>query len=284
MAYSGTADLISYLGITNTIKENIGITDTQLQDALDRAEAEIDEKTKTHFASGTTTPDYTAISNERHDGQGSYNKQYFTIKYPIANLGAYASGTVGIGSGTVTVDSTTGFPSSGVVSTQGNKIAYTSKTGTLFKGCSGVSVEIPYNNKLVPFAVEISSDSPGDNPTFITLTEGTEYECEPNTGRFHIYTGWWNSYWTNASAYNNPTPPKNIPNRLRITYIYGWSSIPAPIKRLCLMIASRDLMHMIVRKATIQGLNSFSPSMIDVDAEYIESTLKLYQNPMISNT
>ena len=50
---------------------------------------------------------------------------------------------VSVGSSTITVDSTIGFPSSGMIFSGNNKISYIDKTVNQFLGCSGVSIQIP---------------------------------------------------------------------------------------------------------------------------------------------
>jgi hypothetical protein len=51
--------------------------------------------------------------------------------------------TVNVGSSVITVDSTIGFPSSGLIFCENNEITYTNKTINQFLGCSGINVEIP---------------------------------------------------------------------------------------------------------------------------------------------
>ena len=74
---------------------NIGITDTQLQAALDRAEVYIDEMTNNHWATGTdATPNYNQVTDEKHDGKGKYDRDYYTDKYPLPNVSTLVNGAI----------------------------------------------------------------------------------------------------------------------------------------------------------------------------------------------
>lgn len=277
---AGTTELINFLGITTTMQSDMNITDTVLLQTLERAQAEIDERTKTHFANGDdTTPDYIAITNEKHDGKGKFNRDYFTTKYPLPDVTATADGDVAIGAATITVDSTTGFLASGIIGVGLNKITYTGKTATTFTGCSGIVEAISDGDTIRPFVFEISVDDSGTVPTFQVMDIDEEFDCKLDSGKFHLFKN-----YVISSIYTTNNPPSMTPNRVRISYIYGWDTIPADITRLTLMIASRDLQHMIVRKATLNGLNSFSPNLLSIDDELIEQTILRYQNPLFGNT
>lgn len=281
--YASATDLVNFMGITTTYAA-MGISDNQINDALVRATREIDERTKTHFASGTATPDYVAVSDEKHNGQGKYNRDYFTLKYPLPNISAKITGTVNPSTGTVVVDATTQFPTSGVICDGTNKITYTGKTGTAFTGCTGITGTVIPGITVLPYVFEISTDEQGATPTWQIMVPDQMYDLDNDTGRFYLFRD-----YVISSVYAFTNPPNYTPNRIKLTYIYGWEpdssgNIPADIKRVCCMIASRDLMHTIVRKATINGLNNFNPSMINVDDQLIEETIGRYRNPLSVNT
>ena len=281
--YAGTAQLLDFLGLTSADATALGLSNQQMIDALDRAAAEIDQSTKTHFATGTTTPDYVAVSNEKQDGQGKFNRWYFTEKYPIPDLKPITSGTVNANAGTVEVSSTAGFPSSGVIGASSYKITYTSKAGTAFLGCSGNTGTISPSTTVTPYVVEISTSDSGDDITWQIMNKDTEYDLDTKTGRVFLYKN-----YIISSYYTTDNPPRLTPNRFRITYLYGWDAeskglVPYEITRLCLMIASKELLHRVVRSAYLKGFNNFNPSMIEIDKEYIEQTLNRYKNPMVVN-
>ena len=89
-------------------------------------------------------------------------------------------------------------------------------------------------------------------------------------------------YDTTYFAYQYP--PNMIPDRFMANYIWGMDTIPEDIKRCCLMIATRDLMHSAGRRATLHGTNLPEISAYNIDEEWINSTLEGYKNRKHSNT
>jgi hypothetical protein len=278
---AGTADVYQALGFIAADVTEAGLTDSYVLSSLQKAQREIQERTKTHFVnytSGTQTPGFTIIQNEKHDGQGKFNRAYYTKRYPIPDVSTYISGTVAPSASTISVDSTNGFPSSGIIFTGTNKVTYTGKTAGGFTGCSGVTIQVTPDTQVLPYGVEISVDDQGNTPTWQVMTLDDEYDVDLNTGRFYLYK----NYVIN-SIYTTDNPPNNTPNRVRMSYYYGWSEIPYDITRCTILLAIKELMHMIVRRATMKGLNSFNPSMLNVDDQWIDDTILRYSNPMFDN-
>lgn len=243
----------------------LGISNQIMQDALDRAQSEIDEDTGTHFALSTdATPDYGQVTNELHDGLGQYNRDYFLQFYPIPSFTITTSGALTTASTSIPVSSTNGFPSSGYLTIDTDKVIYTGKTSTAFTGCT-VAAAHDSGATIYPLTIEVCSDDAGETPTWTVLTEDTEYVIDRETGRVTIFD-------------DLDYPTKGVPNRFRATYLYGYDSIKNDIKRATLMIAAKDLLHTVVRQKHLDGQDGFKPEMINVDEAWIENTLKGYRN------
>ena len=282
--YAGTADLMNFFNLSEDERSALNLSVTQLQDALDRAQTEIDEITNNHFAdSGTVSPYYLQITDEKHDGKGSYDRQYFLKRFPLPNLSTVLLSAVSAGATALPVASTNGFLSSGILGVGADKIAYSGKSGSAFTGCTvspgGSFGGHSANVKAYPYAIEISTTDSGTDPTFTGMEYDVDYDIEFNTGRVHIYR---DDIILDILSSNNP--PKAIPNRLKATYIWGNDTIPNDIKRLCLMIAAKELLHMTVRKAHLKGLNNFNPEMIGVDENWITRILEEHTNHDAKNT
>lgn len=254
-----------------------GLTDTQLSDALGRAEKQIDSWTNNHFVDGTgATPDWNQHLDEVQDGQGAFINNYFTLQnYPLPDVSTLVNGAITANDATITVDSTAGFPSSGYILIDSDKIAYTGKTTTTFTGCTSVEAHND-NSTIKPYVVEISTTEPGGTITWDVLGEGTEFELDKNTGRIHIYQSGlsYNGTYIDVEQY----PLKGVASRLRASYISGFETIPTEIVKATLMLASKDLMSLAVRKSHVTGLNGFNPTLIDVDNEEILKTISAYRN------
>lgn len=255
------------------------INDIEMQNSLDRAEEELERELHCSYVdSSVATPDWGVATNEKQSGKGNFNTDYFLENSPIPNISTTLNGAVLVSAISITVVSTAGFPSSGYIAVEDNKIAYTGKGATSFTGCTGVTAH-DTGKTVYPYVIEISTTEPGSEPSWEVLTPGDEYDLDLNIGRVHVY-----SFGNTVSSYSLSASPDGVPNRFRATYIYGKSTIPSDIKRVELMIASRDLLHMAVRKAHSMGMNNFTPSMIDVDEVWILQTYARYRNIQMGNT
>ena len=258
----------------------ISLTDAMLQESLDRAQVEIDNYTNTHFSTATdSTADYTQETNEKHPGKGKYDRDYYLNHYPLPNVLTTVSGTaVAIADTTVYVADTSGFPTSGYFLIESDKIQYTGKSSTSFTGCTSVGAAHSTAKNITPYVLEISTTASGSEPAWTVLSEDSEFDMDKNTGKVHVFR---DDFVLDVFSTSNP--PRLVPNRFRATYIYGHDTIPADIKRLCLMIAAKDLMHTIVKNKHLYGSDGFNPSMIDVDEDWIKQTLSAYASIQSAN-
>jgi len=254
------------------------ITNTVLQETLDRAEEEINNITNTKFVDGTaSTPPYIQVEEEAHDGKGKYDRNYYMDYYPIANVYTSLSTNVGLSDSTIQVESTSGFPSSGYICIGEDKISYTGKTSTTFTGVSGISSTHSQGDKVTSWVVEISTTESGTEPTWSVLELDSDYDIDFDSGRVHIY---FQDY--DSTVYSYQYPPRLIPNRFRISYLAGYSTIPLDIKRLCLMMAARELLHRSGRKFALLGASGLSSEQLDIDEEWIKYTLNRFTSYRIS--
>jgi len=275
--YAGTAELLRFMGYTDSNKPTC-FSATVLQEALDRAESEIDRYTHSKFVTASDiSPGWGSQSNEKHRGKGNKDRDYFLEYGPVANVYATLSSDVAASAGTVPVTSTNGFPSSGTISLGGNKIVYTSKDSTNFKGCTGISEAAESGDECKPYVVEVSTTEAGSSPTWSVLTEDSEFDIELEAGRVHVYR---DDFVLDVYSGNNP--PK-IPGRVRFTYYYGYDTIPGEVKRCCLMIAARELMGITVHKSHGEGSDGFNPTMVNIDETWIKNTLDAYRVIVSSN-
>jgi hypothetical protein len=190
-----------------------GISNTQLQEVLDRAQAEIDKATSTHFATGTdATPDYNQVTNEKHSGRGRYLRSYYLKEYPLPDVSTTLDGDVAIDDDTITVASTNGFPSSGTIGIETDKITYTGKTSTTFTGCSGVESAHTSETEVYPFVFEYSATGEGSAPTWVVLNPANEFDLDFTSGRLYL-----SNDSINDCYFPTRYPPSGIPNRFRAT-------------------------------------------------------------------
>lgn len=271
--YATVAQLQRYLNLSGTAE----FSTQQYQDALDAAEEEINRETNTVFVDGTaTTPNWTKKTNESHTGKGTKDKRYFLENYPIPDVSTTVNGTaITAGDTTVYVQSTNGFPSSGSISIENDRIDYTGKSGSAFTGCTSVSAHGTAET-VRPYVIEISTTAEGQTTSWTVMEYDKDYDIDLNTGRIYLNDSSLESNASNTVAFSR-FPSYQIANRFRATYISGVDSIPKDIERLCIKIAARDLRHSTVNKAHIHGVDDFDPTPVNVDDTWIEKTLNRYR-------
>ena len=253
------------------------MTNQMLQDALDRSTSEIKEITNNTWSNGTnSTPDYVQVTNEKHTGKVTYDRDYYLNNYPLTDVSTTNSLAVATTDTTINVSSTNGFAASGVIGIGANKITYTSKTSTTFAGCTGITVACSLCDTVVPYVIEMSTTDSGSTPVWEILAKDSGYDINLNTGKVRILES-----STSTTTYGE-YPPKGVPNRVRVTYLWGNSTIPNSVKRLNLMMASKDLLHGLGRRNVASGMDSKKDS--DIDDKWIESTLEQYTLYKSGNT
>jgi len=260
------------------VGQNVPMTDTMLADALDQAQQDIDDITGNHWANSTdTTPDWNQSLDEKHTGKGKYDRAYYSDKFPIANVSTTLNGAVTADDATITVDSTSGFPSSGYLTIGSDKIQYTGKTSTTFTGCTSVSAHDD-GDSVYSWVVEISTTESGTSPSWTVLSNDSDYDIDFASGRVYLHV---TDY--DLTYYALQYPLRMLPNRFRMSYVSGKSSIPSDIKRLCVMMAARDLMHGAVRRATVSGSSEFRIDNVRIDDDWIDSKLEKHTLHSSSN-
>ena len=259
----------------------IGFKDSELSDQLARAESRVNKSTTNSWVDGSVaTPTWTAIANELADGKGIYGKRYFTKNRPLPSITTNLNGAVAVDDTTVTVNSTAGFPSSGLLGIGSEKVVYSAKSATTFTVTALTALHAD-DAEVLPYVFEASNTIDGASPTWTVLAKGTAYDLDLETGRVFLVSTILNV--SNALAYEIQ-PPLRVPNRFRMSYVWGNDSIPEDIKQLTLMTAAQDLLHRAVRKAHTAGLNDFDPGLINVDDAWIKETIKSYKNARIGTS
>ena len=253
------------------------ITDSELQDVLDRSLTQLNDDTNTVFVDGTAaTPDYVQVTNEKHSGQGGYNRAYYTDHYPLPDVSTTINGAITAEDAVITVVSTQGFPTTGVITIETNKIAYTGKSTTTFTGCTNV---LAHDDELTVYSicVEVSTTQQGSEPSWTVYEPNEEVDIDLTSGRIFIYTDE-SSQLSTRYIY----PPRLIPNRVRFTYIHGTDNIPADIKRVELMIGATELENRRLHSYVINGIK-YDSSAINIDNAWIKEILLKYKSLKVSN-
>ena len=84
-----------------------------------------------------------------------------------------------------------------------------------------------------------------------------------------------------CSSYDNFLCKKDVANRIKIIYLYGYDTIPEDIKRLNVLLAKRILIRDNVGKSLIEGRDEFRPEMYNIDEDEIKSIVRIGVKPYI---
>ncbi len=271
----GTDSIFGEYKINKYLKRN-----SEIVRKLATAESKVDTAVDTVFADGTeATPDYVTVSNELHVGKGNFNTVYQTDKYPLNSSTTTLNGAIGTSTTTVTVASTQGFPSSGSFGTSSQKVTYTGKTSTTFTGCTGITSSIADGVTVTSYVIERSLDGAGTSPTFSAMTMDTDYSIDTDSGEVKLVgTG-----LTTGTRLDNFHPPSTVWDRVRLSYQYGYDTIPEEIVDVVHLIAGRGMFDAQVLNALGRGTNGFDSMGIEDVNTQIKVILNKYKTWMIKN-
>lgn len=255
----------------------LGIKDSVLADSIQRASTKLNNLTNNLFVDTSQTPPaWGSAVDETHDGRGIRDLNYFLKNIPVADVSSTLNGAVSSGATSITLDDASQFPTSGTVACDGHKITYTGKSTNDLTGVSGVGAAIADGTTVTSWVVETSTSATGSTPSYDVLKPDTDYAIDLSTGRVRIFTD--NISVDTTSVVPSESPIRHVPDRFRVSYVYGTAGLPTDIVQLNLMLAASDIMRETVRKAHAAGLNDFNPDLINVDQAEIDKLISYYSN------
>jgi hypothetical protein len=262
--------------------------DSYLTDVLLRAENQVDEKINSPFTDGTVdNPDY-PVESEVQNSKGHFDNVYFTSKRPVIDITSSLVSDLAIGATSLTLASGDGikFPLTGEIIIGIEIISYTGITTDTLTGLTrGVRDSSPVahtsGDEIHTTIIELSGTGEGTTPTWYAQEHKVDIHCDED-GKIYIY---------NYSVNNNTVTSENtllsqqdVANRVKLSYYYGYDTIPQLITRLTLLYAKKMLITDTVGKAVISGRNEFKPELINADDQEIKSIIESYVVVNMGNT
>lgn len=256
------------------------ISNSRIKDALLAAESDIDSKVNTVFFDGTaTTPDFNIVKDELHIGRGANLSSYKFDNYPVFNKTTTLDGAVSADDGTITVISTAGFPSSGYIAIESDKISYTGKTGTTFTGCSSVSAHDD-GTTVNSVVIERSVDGEGMVPTWVVMQHDLDYSINFEAGNMNLN----NTRISQATWIDNFNPPLGVWDRVRVSYQSGYDQIYNDIIKAVHLIAGSELFDAGVLNALARKTDGFDTGSFSDIQPRINKILNKYECWLITDT
>ncbi len=259
VTYAQIQDILDELGDKTTSD----ISYERVRKIILRAEKEIEERAGTSFSNTTVTDEiydfnqYTSYKSPeslyfpRTSGYGSNGRGDSisgfmgsdTIKIektPIINSFTQLGAVTTTVAATLTVDSTSDFPSSGTIciynSTNGvEQITFTGKTSTTFTGCtrsSNSTTASAHEEDSYVTMISISKNTVGD------YQSDSWTDLEPQTGGggdYLVYSD------TGLIKFVNAAPDYGK-RRIKVTYTYGYITVPKTVERLTILLSVRDVL------------------------------------------
>jgi hypothetical protein len=258
---------------------DLDLPDSYIQSILERAEKKFESETNIVFADGTTaTPTYGQSTDEKQTGKGKYDRGYYTQHFPLPDVSTNLIESAGTSANSLTVQSTFGFPESGVIGMSTEKMDYTGKGVSSFTGLTGLSSNYGTSSTVLPRVIELSTTGGGSNPSWTVLDNDVDYDIDLESGRIYIYRD-----DIGLDVFTTQHPPRLAPNRFRASYIYGYNTIPDDVKRAVLIIAKKMMMTDTVAKSFIAGRNEFNPDLLNAEDGELQTIIDRYKSWKVSN-
>lgn len=215
----------------------------------------IDNQLRQTFNSPST------VLRESLIGQGPFNRLYRPIKRPVYVKILKLSVACTESDDTLTVNSTEGIGVSDYLTINKEVVMVATVTDSttlvVVRGSLGTTaVSHSIDDELVNVVVEISNTPLPGKPEFKPLRFRSDWNIDSDTGAIQLLHI---NAVDRSDMAQTVFPPQRIFNRVRLTYKYGWSSIPKDIKRLTFLIVASELRNTNILKAHTGGLDSFQP-------------------------
>jgi len=194
-------------------------------------------------------------------GQGAFNRLYSPIKRPVYVKILTLTEDITSTDEDLTVSSTAGISVGDYLTIEEEVVLVNTVTnGTSLNVQRGAldTTASDYDSctELVNVVVEISNTPLPAEPTFHVLQFRADWNIDNDTGAIQLLHV---NAVDRSDMAQTVYPPHRIQNRVRLTYKYGWASVPEDVKRLAFLIVASELRNMNILKSHISGIDGFQP-------------------------
>lgn len=212
----------------------------------------------------------TQVLREQHYGKGRYGQLYRPYQLLPFVKTLTLSSDVASDATEFTVSSTTGL-SSGDYLTIGTEVVTIdtvddATTLTVTRATLGTTASAhAANAKLVNVVIEVSNNDSGVDTSFTVQQYEQDWDFTEDTGSFILHF----VDVTQDGLILDQYPPKGVPNRVRITYSYGRSSVPQDVQEATKQLVAKHLMSTRIGKSSGEGTTEFTlgqaPEVMDTE-------------------
>ncbi len=257
-----------------------GMSDSYLNDILNRVETEIDNKINSTFTDGSVTnPSYPLIT-EYQPSFGPHLDNINLEKKPLKDISSTLNGAHNSSITTISLESGTGnnYPTSGNIIIGSEVINYTGISTDDLTGCTrgylGTTAVAHSNGDEVHSTILFRSNT----------DEGTSVSWVVQPWNTSMYANSDGLIYRYDDADPTPLSKQGVANRIKIIYYYGYDTIPKDITRLAILLTKEILISDTIGKALISGRDEFKPAMINVDKQEVNNIIDNYIIMSMGNT
>lgn len=279
LTYCQVQDVLDELGEKTTTD----ISYARIRKIVLRAESEIDERCDSTFKTTVVTKElydfnqYTSwkspeqlrsygsdsLTGTRNDFYNTFQNDKLKLEnFPVITSFTQLNGVTTTTATTLTVDSTSGFPTSGTIfiynSTNGTEaITYTGTTSTTFTGCTraanSTTATAHADNSYVTM-VTVSRNGAGMS----SADTWTDLEPQVGGGGSFIVDG-----STGIVTFVDNLPSLGF-RKIRSSYTYGKVSVPKVVERLCILLSVRDVIISKSNSSQFDSINDIRLESISI--------------------
>lgn len=240
---------------------------------LERMEQEVRDFTRMFFGSNEN---YLSVVDELHPGQGQNDRYYQLSRYPIVKLRTVLTAGYVAGGVTLTVASTAGFPSSGIITVGDKRLDYSAKTSTTFT-ISAQDFALSNGLQVNGNVIEVSLDPEGIIPNYIPLIQDAHYSIDYQTGQLKLLDDYYK-----IAIYDLLQPQRGTPDRLRATYYHAYQQdgtvmTPSKVEEATYVLCSRRLKARALSGSLVDNRATTDVAAVEYGDEDGYDMLKAYR-------
>jgi len=130
-------------------------------------------------------------------------------------------------------------------------------TDEIYDGVEEVNPVYVFANRPVDSVSSVELNNPdGSNPNYETVDEGLGND-------YLEYKGLGIRFLQDGES------PSNEPEEVKVSYDYGYSSVPGGVEELAILMTKKRLVHGTVDGAMVDGRDNFDPQTVNVNRERI---------------
>lgn len=275
----GANDVFAEEYVYVRIDNKPGIKDSYISDLIDRATEHFDQ-----FMNRSFQPT-TLVTREIRTGKGKYARRYDPRNLPLIVVKMILTTTVDNVDTAFVVDTTTGLATGDLI-TAGTEIMSidsvdSTTTLTITRGAlSSTAAAHTSGDQMVNAALEVSTTPLGSVPAFTTLSYPGDFAVDSNTSLFTLL----HNDITQEGVFIGQFPEKSVPDRVRLTYNHGTTSIPEDIRHACVTQVSNWLGSASIGKGIAEGQDGFTPRANEVLNEDIKKLLREHRYLLVDGS